>query len=69
MAEIVNVTVAEYVPGWYTASLVSIHANEAALPALAVPAPAPKAATGVETVVEAVCVPVQAVPGAATVQV
>lgn len=62
-------TVAEYVPTAYLGSFVRDHAVEALFPAFPELAPAPKVATLVEADVLAVCEPLQAVPGAATVQV
>lgn len=50
-------------------SFVKDHAVEAAVPAFAELAPAPKVATLVEVLVLAVCEPLQSVPGAATVHV
>jgi hypothetical protein len=57
------------VPVAYTGSSVRDQAVEALLPALVELAAAPKVATEVAELVEAVTVPVQAVPGELTVQV
>jgi hypothetical protein len=61
----VKVAVAAYDPCAYAGSLIRVHATVfAAFPVLADRAPAPKDATGVAVVVEAVCEPVQDVAGA-----
>jgi hypothetical protein len=65
----VKVTVAVYVPVAYTGSLVRVHATDPLLPALADLASAPKVPTDVLADMLAVCAPLQAVPGAVTVQV
>ena len=53
----------------YCGSLASVQLTEAEFPARAELAPAPKVVTEVWAVVLEVCVPLQAVPGAAAVQV
>src|ERR1700720_459995 len=65
----VKVTVALYDPTLYAASFVNPHTTEAELPAVAECASAPKVATDVAAVVLDVWVPLQPVPGDATVQV
>ena len=65
----VKVTVAVYVPVAYTGSSVRDHATDAEFPADTELALAPKVPTEVAVEVLAVCEPVQAVPGEATVQV
>jgi hypothetical protein len=65
----VKVTVAEYDPVLYLGSLVKAQETDAAFPARLEWASAPNEPTEVDAVVEEVCEPVQAVPGAATVQV
>jgi hypothetical protein len=65
----VKVTVAVYVPVAYAGSFTRSHVTDAALPALTEFAPAPQVLNGDEAVVLAVCEPLAAVPGAATVVV
>jgi hypothetical protein len=69
VALIVYVTVAEYDPVLYVGSFVNDQTVEAELPALAELAPAPNVATLVEALVLDVWEPLQAVAGAAAVQV
>ena len=64
-----KVTVAVYVPVPYLGSSVRAQLSDPVLPPMAEWASAPKVATGVTAVVLAVCEPVQAVAGVATVQV